>query len=212
MENENQGRDFDVWKRNISPGRFKVYSNAAKGNENFASELYLWNSKTSAAFWELIGHLEIALRAVIDRQLIQAFPDDDWILSFKVFNESDPIRQVIRKAIYRAAGNSHNQVIEQLPLGFVQVIVSKRYLRLWPHIAAGFTGGERHSFGEISALIKMFRLFRNRVGHHDLLVDEDLETIHRNLLRLAELVEPGFKSWLQTNTDVDSWIRQKPSV
>ena len=59
-----------VW---ISESRFRSYLEASDGDHERAVALYTWNVEISAAFLEILCHLEILFRNSIDRQ----FPESD---------------------------------------------------------------------------------------------------------------------------------------
>jgi hypothetical protein len=49
-------------ERLFSAERLSTYIDHCDGNLAAAVEMYRWNSAITAAFWEPIGHLEVALR------------------------------------------------------------------------------------------------------------------------------------------------------
>jgi hypothetical protein len=52
----------------MGSSRFQRYLIAREGNHLDALALYEWNVKVSAAFLEILCHLEVLLRNAIDRQ------------------------------------------------------------------------------------------------------------------------------------------------
>ncbi len=57
----------------LSGPRFQAYRQACDGDHDKAVALYNWNAEVSAAFMEVLYHLEVLLRNAIDRQ----FPPTD---------------------------------------------------------------------------------------------------------------------------------------
>nr|WP_260616971.1 hypothetical protein [Streptomyces sp. WAC05458] len=53
----------------ISPDRLNPCLTACAGDSAAALKLYQWNSDLAAAFFELLGHLEIMLRNALDARL-----------------------------------------------------------------------------------------------------------------------------------------------
>src|SRR5512135_2887187 len=53
----------------LSHERLTPYRAAAAGDLEGALRLYEWNAQVGAAFLEVLGHLEIVLRNVMDREL-----------------------------------------------------------------------------------------------------------------------------------------------
>ena len=56
-------------ERLFSGERLSTYIDHCGGDFAAAVELYRWNSAITAAFWEPIGHLEVALRNTLDDRL-----------------------------------------------------------------------------------------------------------------------------------------------
>jgi hypothetical protein len=92
-------------------------------------------------------------------------------------------------------------ILDELPLGFWTILVSKRLKRIWPDIAAGFKGLESRDSKELSELLKFFKDFRNRIGHHHIIIFSDLERTSKNLARLAHLIDPRLDEVLKYHQD-----------
>lgn len=56
-------------ERLFSAERLSTYVDHCDGDFNAAIGMYRWNAAITAAFWEPIGHLEVALRNTIDARL-----------------------------------------------------------------------------------------------------------------------------------------------
>jgi hypothetical protein len=56
-------------ERLFSAERLSTYLAHCNGDFAAAVEMYRWNSAIAAAFWEPIGHLEVALRNTLDDRL-----------------------------------------------------------------------------------------------------------------------------------------------
>jgi hypothetical protein len=56
-------------KRLFSAERLSAYVDHCGGDFAAAVEMYRWNSAITAAFWEPIGQLEVALRNTLDERL-----------------------------------------------------------------------------------------------------------------------------------------------
>lgn len=57
----------------FSAERMSTYVAAAEGDGEWAVELYAWNSMVSAAFYEDLQSLEVALRTALHRQLTRCY-------------------------------------------------------------------------------------------------------------------------------------------
>jgi hypothetical protein len=61
--------EWTLLSAHFSDDRLAGYLAAAQGDQVAAAELYRWNSRTSATFWESLGHLEVALRNALDHRM-----------------------------------------------------------------------------------------------------------------------------------------------
>lgn len=123
------------WLENwLSVPRFEYYLDAAKGNDEIALELYLWNTGLAQAVLRDISFFEIALRNRYDRCLTQlALTGDHWL-----FDDASPVRKPIMRKnkrgsvvdanelnrkqvdkLKKALGVSPDRIISNLTLGFV---------------------------------------------------------------------------------------------
>ena len=190
---------------------FLKYSN---GSTVKAQMLYVWNGKVSASLWEIVSYLEIAIRALVDSQFDSASQLANWLDDPAIIRSTDPIRSLIDQAkskalIYRPSP-TREQVLEQLPLGFLQALLSKRYLHLWPTLAAGFKGCRRSDQREISFLMSGLRTLRNRIGHHNQLLDLNLALEYENLLTLASYIRPDLGDWVKSVSRVPRELAERP--
>lgn len=60
---------WQFYEHHFAAPRLRHYLDACSGDKVRAMLLYEWNTEISAAFWESLGHLEVALRNTIDRQM-----------------------------------------------------------------------------------------------------------------------------------------------
>jgi hypothetical protein len=216
MQKGKSQEDFwGLFITNFSAERLQIYLKLSDGLPQKAQALYVWNAKISSALWEVIGYLEISLRTAIDRQLAILSSTPDWLDDPSIIKSTDSLRILISKAksqsrVYGRAP-SHHQILEQLPLGFLQALLSKKYLHLWPSLAAGFLGARRGNHSEISELVKALRKLRNRIGHHNHLLDLDLELEFANLLRIAHLIDPRLRRFFEIESGVTTPNLKRPS-
>lgn len=60
----------------LSEPRMAPYLRITGNNQHDALSLYEWSTRTSAAAFEVIGHLEVLFRNALDRQLREHFRED----------------------------------------------------------------------------------------------------------------------------------------
>ena len=214
---------LDKWEflaLTFSASRLSLYLQACDGDEQKAHELYVWNSEISSAFWELLGHVEVALRNKLSAQLqaleIQAGSRDHWLvnresssLKFNPFIDKAIVEAKTRVRLARKE-QSGEQIMSELSFGFWHQMLSKRNQRYWPDIATGFQGLRARNRTLVSNRLEVFRDFRNRIGHHHRIWNLDLVEKHEEILGFAELLDPEFSIWLSSQSRVANLLALRP--
>ncbi len=114
----------------FSPERLSTY--VAQRDDDFDAtvELYRWNASVTAAFWEPIGHLEVALRNALSAQLADRhrrlgrngswLDDPNCDLTARARDDIAAARVRVRQKGKQA---SEGQTISELSLGFWRFLV-----------------------------------------------------------------------------------------
>lgn len=214
---------LDKWEfltLTFSASRLSLYLKACEGDAQKAHDLYLWNSEISSAFWELLGHVEVALRNKISAQLqslqTQSGSSEHWLVQIE--HSSLKFNPFIEKAIVEAKTRvrlarkeqSGEQILSELPFGFWHQMLSKRNQRYWPDIAGGFQGLAQRNRSLVSNRLKVLRDFRNRIGHHHRIWNLDLGLKHEEILAFAHLLDPEFSIWLANQSRITNLLASRP--
>lgn len=212
----NQSRNWVLFEKSFSRSRMQLFLDKSSGSQELAQLLYVWNSKASASFWEVISYLEIAVRTVVDSQLTKASKQGNWLTDPAIIRPESQLQTLIRDANSQASRLRRNptkqHVLEHLPLGFLQSLLSKRNLHLWPDLAAGFGGARRDQHAEICFLMARLRELRNAIGHHNHLLDLELEDEFKNLVKLAKLINPELGRWIKETSSVEEILAAQPEI
>src|ERR1700733_16237588 len=120
-------------ERLFSAERLSTYIDHCGGNFASAIEMCRWNSAITAAFWEPIGHLEVALRNVLDERLAARhrrlerpgswLDDPTQELSSRARPDIAIARDRLRQKGKRARDG---QTISELSFGFWRFLVTKK--------------------------------------------------------------------------------------
>lgn len=215
-----QRNDWDLLSELLSERRLAAYLEACNGHKDAAVKLYLWNSEISSTFWELIGYLEVALRNVISNRfqcIHQARRGDGfWLL-----NESnkgvqlkkdwiDAVEAAQRRVKLNDKKLTGEQVVSELTLGFWQMTISKKSTEFWPDIASGFLGLKTRNQRLVGDSVESIRHFRNRIGHHHRIWNQDLRSRLDEILLLAHYIDPKFKDWMLETERVSALLAVSP--
>ena len=188
----------------FSTPRMIPFLTASQGNREKALELYAWNAQMAGAALEQISHLEVLLRNAIDVQLSDWAQESargiPWFLLppyNKVQSEAiDTVRQRLRPL----GRETRDQIIAGLSFGYWTGWVGVKHDELWKQslrFAFPYGSGQRK---EVSALVEQVRKFRNRIAHHDSLLNIDIGFEMSAVFRLAEIISQDAAQWMR---DVD---------
>lgn len=200
--------------------RFNAYLQACDGEHDRAVALYNWNAEISAAFLEIIYHLEILFRNAIDRQFPASEADaqltilrsDIWLCDPAVL--TDESREKVNDAIGRLQRErkqpTRGRVIASLSFGFWQALFSGVYEGLWrTRLFGAFPhgNGRRRQIANLSGPILHFR---NRIAHHEAIFSSDLDVRHDQILMLAGIIDTEAQSYIAALSRVKKLLLEMP--
>ncbi len=207
----------ELYIKHFTVGRLDPYLTASEGNEAKAVELYDWNVQVSAALWELLTYLEVALRNRIDERLQHAsLSPAHWTTNLEQLGlgNDERLKVELNKACERIKRNgktvSPGQTVSELPFGFWVSILSRRSRKLWPELASGFRGMPSRDPNELHRLVLIMHSLRNRIGHHHRVWNLDIAAIHRDLLKLATFIDVDFGDWLSNKSQIPKKLASRP--
>lgn len=198
--------------------RFIGYLQHCGGNEQAALELYCWNNATSAAMWEVMGYLEIALRNALAARMSDRHRRmrrrGSWL--------DDPFRELdphSRADIFKARGRvirkskpaSDGQTIAELSFGFWRYLLARRYsANLWPDLAGAFPHAPDRARETVELPLIRLHDFRNRLAHHERVWTSPLRELHVEMIRLLSYIDQDLPSWVAHQSKVDGLLRGCP--
>ena len=191
----------------ISDERFATYCQLAGNDATQALQLYARNVALGAAFHGPLQALEVTLRNAAHAQLTQVY-GPDWC-------DSAPFRSSEQQAILKAKDSldrerkprTPGRVTAALNLGFWVALFAKKYDgTLWR--AALYqcfdTGPSR---GDVHERLNRLRTLRNRVVHHEPILQRDLHTDHQSILWLLHRLSPDTAAWVTHHSRVPTILR-----
>lgn len=213
----------------LSAPRFAIYEVAAAGDRAVGLQLYEWNTAMSAAVLHDLAHLEIGLRNAYDRGFTMSAPagTPHWtaqpLLYFPVeqkraangtiYDPNERPRSQIDAAVREAGpGATSGKVVAEFMFGFWRYLsTSTHEVRLWrPALHRGFVKGtsRRAVDGPMAQLHKL----RNRVAHHEPLLQVDLQARYANVVDLAGLMAPELRTYVEANSTWEKVLAERPAV
>lgn len=217
---------WSFYEQHFASARLRHYLAECGGDRAAAMKLYDWNTEISAAFWESLSYLEVALRNAIDRQMTLVHArkgrnghwifDDDFELGR---NAAQPPRHKqpyvdIWTAVGRVRRNgmpiSSAQVISELPFGFWHQMVSKRQSFLWPDLVAAFPNSPNRAQTTVHDPVARLRTLRNRIGHHHRIWSFDIAGRYADLFAVAGYIDTDLAVWIDAQSRVPPLLVTKP--
>ncbi|MDY6056058.1 hypothetical protein [Micrococcus sp.] len=156
--------------------------------------------------WTVIAHFEVLLRHRID-QALQAHTRESrtgipWFFQSSALPES--AREPLQRQVARLESEGRldrDQVVAGMTFGFWKSLFSSD--DLWREalhqVFPNRSGLQRK---DVTARLESIRKFRNRVAHHDSLLNVDIPHEVRSLLELTRSMDEDYAAWIEANS---SW-------
>ena len=200
--------------------RFQRYLNAQNGEHESAVALYRWNAQVSAAFLEILGHVEVLLRNAIDRQFsrsdrhssLSIVRGDVWLCDPAILTPEsrEKVNEAIRRLQSEGKRPTQDRVVASMSFGFWQALFSGVYEELWrTTLFKAFPHGSGRR-REIANLTGPILHFRNRIAHHEAIFFSDLSDRHEQILRLASTIDPEAARYIAGLSRIEGLLRERP--
>lgn len=210
----------------LSEPRLSRYVNECGGDPDRAFRLYAWNGRVAGAFLRDLADIEVLVRNAFDRAV-----RDHWTGSVHwLLDPSSPVlmvkwkedgsdtnhiaREMIATAIAKAGGlgaASPGKIVAELPFGFWASLVTKaREHDLWtPYISRAFVSPHPKR-KEVARRMAALNGFRNRVAHHEPLINHDLANMQEKILDICGWISPEVRSHVEGESTVLALIEERP--
>lgn len=218
----------DAW---LSPGRLARYLVQTTGDRPRALALYEWNTQLGCALQHDLGHLEVALRNAYDTAADAHWPGPGHWLADDADRLFAPLlrtrksggakrqvdvnrrqREIIAKAVREAGGSraTPGKVVAQLSFGFWRYLTSSAHEKtLWvPMLHYAYPPGTRRA--TVDDQVGRLHDVRNRIAHHEHLLDHDIAALHDDLRHLAGQLLPDLQQYLNATSTVQTLLRRRP--
>ncbi len=190
---EYDGTSLAALGDSFSAERLRTYLRLASGSHSDAMSMYARNVALASAFYGPLQTLEVALRNAVNNILTDSHGDfwfDDSTLLKK--NELKSGKRAIQGAgKHLTAG----RVVAELNFGFWVALFAKGYeARLWrTNLHRLFEPQpNRH---ELHGQLDRLRTLRNRVAHHEPILQRDLQTDYDRIIWILQMLSPTTAVW-----------------
>ena len=208
-------QEIERW---ITPPRFRAFHEEMGGDTAGAMALYDWNVCVSAVFFEAISYTEVLLRNAMDAQFSPLRHDEpareSWLCDAEVLRPKslERVLEAVSKIEQEGKLPTRARVVANLSFGFWRALLDKQYKELW-------IGRFRHAFPngsgdrkQVASLMARLNPFRNRLAHHEAIIDADIESRHDDLIELTRLIDASAATWVETRSQVPEVLAWRPPL
>ena len=215
----------------LSAARFSRYVAHAGGDRSRARALYEWNAQVGAAFQRDLAYVEVGLRNHYDEAAQNWGGAGHWLLDgyrtvfsplFRTKRGSGGARiavdvnvkprQLVEQAIQAAGGPSAKpgKVVAELSLGFWRYLSSSAHEKtLWvPYLHRAFPPGTARVY--VDERVGRLHSLRNRVAHHEHLLNENLPGRSGDIIELAAALHPELAAHIRATSVIPALLAQQP--
>jgi hypothetical protein len=162
----------------------------------------------------MVHHFEVLLRNAIDGVLGEDQPQapikDTWLMDFDVL-QPDGVKQVILavERLEQGKAITRGRVIAGVSFGFWAGLFSKSYEELWRHrLRYAFPHGSVVR-KDLTQPMRLLQRFRNRVAHHDCLLQQNIVDRAEDMLLIAGWIDPDAATWLRERSGVHALLAER---
>lgn len=203
------GKSLSSLREVISAERFGTYHKLASGDRRRAIRLYTWNIALGGAFHGPLQTLEVALRNAVHDTLTARF-SDFWFENAGLLEENEE-RSVERATEKLARPWTAGQVIAELNFGFWVALFAKKYeTRLWRtelHQLFALKQNRKELHNQLNRL----RTLRNRIAHHEPILQRHLRTDYDKILWILDMLSPAAAAWTNHHSRVIEVLDTSPA-
>lgn len=193
----------------MSPERFQTYLNLAGQDRRRALQIYTRNAALGSAFHGPLQTLEVTLRNAVHRSLsvsrgVAWYRDRALLRPTELQSVAQARESLSRKRKPHGPG----RVVAELNLGFWVALFARKYdSNLWcPHLRQEFSPEPTRA--ELHDQLNRLRTLRNRIAHHEPILQRDLRTDHEKLMWILHMLSPHTASWVAHHSRVPEVLAQ----
>ena len=201
----------------LSLERFGRYLTWAADDQAKALELYALNTRLSEALYVPLQVLEVALRNRVNTVLAGAHGSRWFEVAglLQVPNQAMQVTDAIDDLRRQGKDPLPGQVVAALTFSFWTAMLGKPYENLWQtdlHRIARREDGKGLQRKDFARSLTPIRLLRNRIAHHEPILEWDLPKHHEAMLRLTGWLSPAAAEWCRSLDRFNTVYPVKPLV
>ncbi len=195
----------------ISEDRFSTYLTRTGGDELAAWQLYEWGLDAATGFQLPLHALEITLRNAMHNSIAEV-RGVDWLVTEPSLHlvERNIVAEARKRLLRDGKAASPPALVAALPFGFwVSLLAAHHDQGLWR--SAGYRAFHgRHRRRDLHDDLELVRTLRNRIAHHEHLLNRDLDQDAIRVTRLLAALNPDMASWVDQRSTLDDALARRP--
>ncbi|CAA9232144.1 MAG: hypothetical protein AVDCRST_MAG93-927 [uncultured Chloroflexia bacterium] len=218
---ERGATEHDALERVLSTERLTTYVSWAAGDKTRALQLYALNTALSEALYTPLQMLEVALRNRFHTTLSAAH-GPFWFNAADFLKVGHQVEQLQKaKELLREQGKplEPGRIVAALTFGFWTALLNTVYEDVWRTTLyramqpeARDEKGRGLNRKSLTRPLTPLRELRNRVAHHEPILEWNLPKHHTNILRITNWLSPAAASWTQAQSRFPSVYPPQPIV
>ena len=193
----------------LSLERFGRYLDWSGGDRTAAIELYTLNSQLSESLYIALQALEVSLRNRIHKVMTDQY-GEHWFDQPQVLANPSQSEQLERAKLELTTANKSlepGRVVAALSFSFWTAFFGTSYEDLWQerlHAIAIRPDGKGLTRKDFSRPLTPIRLLRNRVAHHEPIINRNLRKHYENMHALTSYLSQPAAAWVAAHCRFDS--------
>lgn len=200
-------------QRCLSDPRFNPFRIRAGFNDELAFEYYLYNVRLSKSLLFPLHVFEVTLRNCINEVISRHFSDAWWRNPAFLDLLTAESRETLNRAVKRRQRKHTvltNDLVPMLTLDFWSNLFRPEYeTSLWRLYISNIFPGEV-DFSDVCARFKSITALRNRVAHHESILNDNVTEQLARIYFILGLVSRSAHDWLKAHSTVHNAMRSAP--
>lgn len=204
----------------LAEARIDPYLRACGNDRDAATTLYLWNSAVASAMWEVLGHVECAVRHAADVVMTERADrlgySDEWFYHDELGpeNNADVEEAVQRTSALAERGHyehTHDHVLAGLNFSFWRYLYAKeREAKLGTTLQSAFPHaprlGRKNDLSGIGKILSLLLALRNWIAHHEPIWWMRVDYRYNDALMLLGYISPQLEAEVRKHSRVDGLL------
>jgi len=195
----------EEFEQALSLERFARYLEWAGGDRQRALELYALNTRVSEALYTPLQLLEVVLRNRI-HTVMSATGGARWFEQeglLAIEHQRQQLAKAVEDLQKERKELTAGRIVAALSFSFWTAMLSPAYEDLWQvslHQIARRADGKGLRRRDLSSPLTPIRTLRNRVAHHEPIIQWNLSRHYENILQIIRWLSPAAAEWCQTHS------------